>query len=74
MINGRIQKIGEAYAVILDENARESLGVAEGDVVFISAGAEETDPSGFDPAVREQIKVGEAFMEEYDQTYRALAQ
>lgn len=67
MINGRIQKIGEAYAVILDDDARESLGVAEGDVVFISAPVENQISH------EEAVERGKTFFARYRKTFEALA-
>ncbi|WP_287127540.1 hypothetical protein [Candidatus Cyanaurora vandensis] len=70
----KLTEVGTALGIVLPEELLVRLKVGQGDVVFIT----ET-PSGYlltpyDPEVEEQLKIGRAFMDEYQETFRALAQ
>ena len=69
----KLRKVGTSTGVVLPKEMLAHLRAEQGQVVY----AVET-PNGFtittlDPRVKDQIEMGEAFMERYRDTFAALA-
>jgi putative addiction module antidote len=74
MIALKVTQIGNSVGVVLTREALAKLGVEKGDVVFLTeAPGGDLRISAYDPSVAEEIADGEAFMDEYKDTFRALA-
>lgn len=74
MIALKITQVGNSIGVVLPKEALAKLGVEKGDVVYLTdAPGGEMRISAYDPAIAEEIAIGEAFMDEYRDTFRALA-
>ena len=74
MIALKLTQVGNSVGVVLPKEALVKLGVEKGDTVYLTEG-----PGGdmlistYSPDVAEEIAMGEAFMGEYRDTFRALA-
>lgn len=74
MISMKISAVGNSLGVILPKEALVKLNAGKGDVLYLTE-----MPGGdfrlslLDPEVAEQVRVGEAFMDRYKDTFRALA-
>jgi putative addiction module antidote len=74
MIALKLTQVGNSVGVVLPKEALAKLRVEKGDVVYLTeAAGGEMRISAYDPAVAEEIAIGEAFMDEYRDTFRALA-
>ncbi len=74
MIALKLTQVGNSVGVILPKEALAKLGVDKGDTLFLTEGPEgEMRLSSYDPGVAEEIALGEEFMDEYRDTFRALA-
>lgn len=74
MIALKITQVGNSIGVVLPKEALAKLGVAKGDTLYLTeAPGGEMRVSAYDPGVAEEVALGEAFMDEYRDTFRALA-
>jgi putative addiction module antidote len=74
MITLKLTQVGNSVGVLLPKEALVKLGVEKGDLLYLTEGAEgEMRLSAYDPKVAEEVALGEAFMDEYRDTFRALA-
>ena len=74
MLALKIMQVGNSVGVLLPKEALAKLGVQKGDVLYLTDGAEgDMRLSAYSPDVAEQIALGEAFLDEYRDTFRALA-
>lgn len=74
MIALKVTQIGNSVGVVLTRETLAKLGVEKGDVVYLTdAPGGDLRISAYDPGVAEEIAAGEAFMDEYKDTFRALA-
>ena len=74
MIALKLTQIGNSVGVVLPKEALAKLGVEKGDMLYLTdAPRGEMRVSAYDPGVAEEIAAGEAFMDEYRDTFRALA-
>jgi putative addiction module antidote len=74
MIALKLTQVGNSVGVVLPKEALAKLGVEKGDVVYLTEAPDgDMRISAYDPAVAEEIALGEAFMDEYRDTFRALA-
>jgi len=74
MIALKLTQIGNSVGVVLPKEALSKLGVEKGDVIYLteaSGGAMQITP--YDPEVARQIALGEEIMDDYRDTFRALA-
>lgn len=74
MIALKLTQIGNSVGVVLPKEALVKLGVEKGDVVYLTdapGGVLQISP--YDPEVARQIELGEEIMDEYRDTFRALA-
>ncbi|HPA37318.1 MAG TPA: AbrB/MazE/SpoVT family DNA-binding domain-containing protein [Phenylobacterium sp.] len=74
MIALKLTQIGNSVGVVLPKEALIKLGVEKGDTIYLteSAGGD-LRLSAYDASVAEQVSLGEAFMDEYRDTFRVLA-
>lgn len=74
MIMLKVTQIGNSQGVVLPKEALVKLGVEKGGALYLT---EEPDGgmrlSAYDPGVAEEIALGEQFMDDYRDTFRALA-
>ena len=74
MIALKLTQVGNSVGVILPKEALVKLGVEKGDTVYLTEGpGGDMHISTYSPDVAEEIAMGEAFMDEYRDTFRALA-
>ena len=74
MITLKLTQIGNSVGVVLPREALLKLGVEKGDTVYLTeAPGGEMRLSAYSPAVAEEIALGEQFMDQYRDTFRALA-
>lgn len=70
----KITQIGNSAGVVLPREALAKLGVAKGDTVYLTEAPDGAmQISVYDPHVAQQIALGEEVMDEYRDTFRALA-
>ena len=74
MITLKLTQIGNSVGVILPKEALAKLGVAKGDTLYLTEGpGGDMRISAYDEEVARQIAIGEEVMDEYRDTFRALA-
>ncbi|HJV42441.1 AbrB/MazE/SpoVT family DNA-binding domain-containing protein [Caulobacter sp.] len=74
MIALKLSQIGNSVGVVLPKEALIKLGVEKGDTLYLTeapGGGMQIAP--YDPEVARQIELGEEIMDEYRDTFRALA-
>jgi len=70
----KLTKIGNSVGVVLPKEAMAKLGVGKGDVVYLTDAPDRAMTlSSYDPKVARQLALGEEVMDEYRDTFRALA-
>lgn len=69
----KLTRIGNSVGVILPKELLARLRVEEGDVLYVTEGAEGLTLTPFDPALEEQCEAGRAFMRAYRETFHQLA-
>jgi putative addiction module antidote len=74
MIALKLTQIGNSVGVILPKEALAKLGVGKGDTLYLTdAPGGDMRISSYDEEVARQIGLGEEIMDEYRDTFRALA-
>ncbi|WP_309607198.1 AbrB/MazE/SpoVT family DNA-binding domain-containing protein [Phenylobacterium sp.] len=74
MISLKLTQVGNSVGVLLPKEALVKLGVEKGDMLYLTDGADgEMRLSAYDPGVAEEISLGEEFMDDYRDAFRALA-
>lgn len=74
MIALKLTQIGNSVGVVLPKEALIKLGVERGDTVYLTdAAGGEMRLSAYSPQVAEEVALGEEFMDQYRDTFRALA-
>jgi len=70
----KLTKIGNSVGVVLPKEALAKLGVDKGDVVYLTDAPEASMTlSAYDPKIARQLELAEEVMDEYRDTFRALA-
>ena len=70
----KVTQIGNSVGVVLPKEALTLLGVKKGDVLYLTQAPEGgLRLSPYSDEVQEEINLGEAFMNRYRDTFRALA-
>ena len=70
----KITQIGNSAGLVLPREALAKLGVAKGDTVYLTEAPDGAmQISAYDPDVALQIALGEEMMDDYRDTFRALA-
>ncbi len=74
MIALKLTQIGNSVGVVLPKEALIKLGVEKGDTIYLTESpGGDLRLSAYDASVAEQVSLGEAFMDEYRDTFRVLA-
>jgi putative addiction module antidote len=74
MIQLKLTQIGNSVGLILSREALAKLGVKKGDVLYLTeAPGGEMRLTPYAPHVARQIELGEEIMDDYRDTFRALA-
>jgi len=74
MIALKLTQVGNSVGVLLPKEALAKLGVQKGDTLYlIDAPGGDMRLSAYSPGVAEEIALGEEFMDDYRDTFRALA-
>ena len=74
MISLKLTQVGNSVGVLLPKEALAKLGVEKGDMLYLTDGADGAMRlSAYDPGVAEEIALGEEFMDDYRDAFRALA-
>ncbi len=74
MITLKVTQIGNSVGVVLPKEALAKLGVSKGDTLFLTeAPGGDMRLSAYNAEVARQIEFGEEIMDEYRDTFRALA-
>ena len=74
MIALKLTQIGNSVGVVLPKDVLRVLGVEKGGTVYLTeAPGRAMQLSAFDPEVARQVAIGEEIMDEYKDTFRALA-
>ena len=74
MITLKLTQIGNSVGVILPKEALAKLGVKKGDTLYLTEASDgEMRVSSYNQEVAEEVALGEAFMDHYRDTFRALA-
>lgn len=74
MITLKLTQVGNSVGVVLPKEALAKLGVDKGDTLYlIDAPGGDMRLSAYSPGVAEEIALGEEFMDDYRDTFRALA-
>jgi putative addiction module antidote len=69
----KLTSIGNSVGVILPKELLNSLRVGKGDSLFATATPDGCTLTPYDPSVEEEIAIGQAFMNEYRETFKVLA-
>lgn len=69
----RITQIGNSVGVILPKEILAKLKVEKGDTLFVTETPNGVSLTPFDPTFDEQVALGREFMNEYRDTFHALA-
>ena len=74
MVSLKLTQIGNSLGVVLPREVLKALGVGKGDTLFLTQAPDGAlQISAYDPEVARQIALGEDIMDEYRDTFRALA-
>jgi putative addiction module antidote len=74
MIQMKITQMGNSLAVALPKEALVKLNVSKGDYVYlVEMPGGELKLTAFNEETAEEVRLGEAFMDRYRDTFRALA-
>jgi putative addiction module antidote len=69
----KLTQIGNSVGVILPKELLAQLKVEKGDVLYVTESPGGVALTPYDPSFEEQLAVGQEFMREYRDTFRALA-
>lgn len=70
----KLTQVGNSVGVLLPKEALAKLGVQKGDMLYlIDSPGGDMRLSAYSPGVAEEIALGEEFMDDYRDTFRALA-
>lgn len=70
----KLTRIGNSVGVVLPKEALAKLGVEKGDIVYLTDAPDSAMTlSAYDPKVARQLALGEEVMDEFRDTFRALA-
>lgn len=69
----KLTQIGNSVGVILPKEALGRLRLEKGQTVFLTETPQGYALTPYDPALEEQIQIGQAFMREFRDTFHQLA-
>jgi putative addiction module antidote len=70
----KITTIGNSLGVILPKELLSHLRLAKGDSLFVTPSKDGITGTSYDPDIEAEIAMGQAFMNEYRETFKVLAQ
>lgn len=70
----KITTIGNSLGVILPKELLSHLRLGKGDSLFVTPSKDGITGTSYDPAIEAEIAMGQAFMNEYRETFKVLAQ
>ncbi len=74
MIALKLTQVGNSVGLLLPKEALTKLGVGKGDVLYLTEAADGSQRIGpYNPEVARQVALGEEIMDEFRDTFRALA-
>ncbi|MBX3484162.1 AbrB/MazE/SpoVT family DNA-binding domain-containing protein [Phenylobacterium sp.] len=74
MITLKLTQVGNSVGLLLPKEALAKLGVQKGDTLYLTDAPDgDMRISAYSPGVAEEIALGEEFMDDYRDTFRALA-
>ena len=74
IIEAKVRKIGNSLGIVLPKEALQALKVGEGDVLYLTEGAENSLRVTCDrPEFREKMEIAEDLMNRYRNAFRELA-
>jgi putative addiction module antidote len=69
----RITQIGNSLGVILPKEIANHLHVGKGDALYVTLSPNGLEISPYNPELEAEIEMGQAFMNEYRETFKVLA-
>lgn len=69
----RVTQIGNSLGVILPKEIANHLHVAKGDALYATLSPNGLEVSPYNPELEAEIEMGQAFMNEYRETFKVLA-
>ncbi len=69
----RVTQIGNSLGVILPKEMINHLHVSKGDTLFVTLWPNGLEVSPYNPQLEAEIAMGQAFMNEYRETFKVLA-
>ncbi len=74
MVALKLTQIGNSVGAVFPKEALAKLGVGKGDTLYLTEAPDGAmRVSMYDPAVAEELALGERFMDRYRDAFRALA-
>ncbi len=73
MIEIKVRKVGNSLGVVLPAEATKTLGVAEGDTLYLIESQDGFRITPYDPAFARQMKTAEDVMKRYRNALRDLS-
>jgi putative addiction module antidote len=74
IIEAKVRKIGNSLGIVLPKEALQALKVGEGDVLYLTEGAENSLRVTCErPEFREKMEIAEDLMNRYRNAFRELA-
>ena len=69
----KVVRVGNSLGLVLSKEMLAHVKVAQGDKLFVTESPDGLLLSPYDPAIADQVKLGQSFMRKYRDTFRALA-
>ena len=69
----KLTRIGNSVGVVLPKEVLARLKLEKGDTVFVTETPDGFALTPYDPKLKEQLKAGRKFMQEYRDAFHALA-
>lgn len=73
MVTLRLTKVGTSTGLVVPKEMLQRLKVEKGDALYAIETADGYLLTPYDPAIEEQLRLGQEFMKEYRETFKALA-
>ncbi len=70
----KVTTIGNSLGVILPKDMLSHLHLGKGDTLFVTPTKDGISATSYDPDIEAEIAMGQAFMNEYRETFKVLAQ
>lgn len=73
MVTLKLTKVGTSTGLVVPKEMLQRLKVEKGDALYAIETADGYLLTPYDPAIEEQLRLGQEFMKEYRETFKALA-